>query len=200
MKEIFLKGGPLMYVILVFSIMGLAIIIEKLIYFFSTEKGDHQKLRVQLKEYVNKKDINGAKAVCSLSRNSVSRVLAVILDNANQTRKVLEETVKEVVLEQVTLLERFMWIVKITATVTPLVGLLGTVMGMIKAFNVIAAQGVGNPEMLAGGISMALITTAAGLSVAIPAFVLYHYFDKKIDNTISEMEKASVEFLNILGR
>ncbi len=200
MKEIFLKGGPLMYVILVFSIMGLAIIIEKLIYFFSTEKGDHQKLRVQLKEYVNKKDINGAKAVCSLSRNSVSRVLAVILDNANQTRKVLEEKVKEVVLEQVTLLERFMWILKITATVTPLVGLLGTVMGMIKAFNVIAAQGVGNPEMLAGGISMALITTAAGLSVAIPAFVLYHYFDKKIDNTISEMEKASVEFLNILGR
>ncbi len=127
-------------------------------------------------------------------------VLAVILDNTKAERKVLEEKVKEVVLEQVTLLQRFMWILKITATVTPLVGLLGTVMGMIKAFNVIAAQGVGNPEMLAGGISMALITTAAGLSVAIPAFVLYHYFDKKIDNTISEMEKASVEFLNILGR
>ena len=199
MKEIFLKGGPLMYVILIFSIMGLTVIIEKLIYFFSTEKGDYQKLRSQLKGFVNKNDISGAKAVCSLSRNSVSMVLAVILDNTKAERKVLEEKVKEVVLEQVTLLERFMWILKITATVTPLVGLLGTVMGMIKAFNVKAAQGVGNPEMLAGGISMALITTAAGLSVAIPAFVFYHYFDKKIDNIISEMEKASVEFLNILG-
>ncbi len=200
MKEILVKGGPLVYVILVFSIIGLTVIIERLIYFLKVEKGDYKKLREQLKGFVQKNDISGAKAVCSLSSNSVSRVLNVILENAKQDRKVLEEKIKEVVLERITVLERFMWLLKITAHVTPLLGLLGTVTGMMKTFNVIASQGVGNPEMLAGGISEALITTATGLCVAIPALVLYNYFDRKIDNTISEMEKASVEFLNIFGR
>lgn len=200
MKEIFLKGGPLVYVIFIFSVLGLTVIIERMYYFFKTEKGDYKKLKNQLKGFVEKNDISGAKAVCSLNSNSVSRIIQVILDNIKADRKALDEKIKEVALEQISILERFMWILKITASVTPLIGLLGTVMGMIKAFNVIAAQGVGNPEMLAGGISEALITTAAGLSVAIPAIVLYNYFEKKVDYIINEMEKASVEFLNILGR
>ncbi len=200
MKEIFLKGGPLVYVIFIFSVLGLTVIIERMYYFFKTEKGDYKKLKNQLKGFVEKNDISGAKAICSLNSNSVSRIIQVILDNIKADRKALDEKIKEVALEQISTLERFMWILKITASVTPLIGLLGTVMGMIKAFNVIAAQGVGNPEMLAGGISEALITTAAGLSVAIPAIVLYNYFEKKVDYIINEMEKASVEFLNILGR
>lgn len=200
MKEMFIKGGPLMYAILGFSILGLTVVINRLLYFFQTEKGDYQKLREQLKEYVKKNDINGAKALCSVNNNSVSKVLTVILENYKLSRGLLEEKIKEVALEQISILERFMWLLKMTGTISPLLGLLGTVTGMIKAFNVIAAKGVGNPEMLAGGIAEALITTAAGLFVAIPAVVLYHYFDKKIANVVNEMEKVSVEFLNILGR
>ncbi len=200
MKEILLKGGPLVFLIFGFSILGLTVVVERMIYFFKVEKGDYKKLKDQLKGYVQKRDYNGAKAVCSLNSNSVSKIIQVILDNIKADRKSLDEKIKEVALEQISVLERYMWILKITANVTPLIGLLGTVTGMIKAFNVIASQGVGNPEMLAGGISEALITTAAGLAVAIPAVVLYNFFEKKIDYIINEMEKTSVEFLNILGR
>jgi len=200
MKDLFVKGGPLMYFILIFSILGLAVIIQKIIFFIKVEKGDHQKLKEQIKTFLQKNDINGAKAICSLNQNSVAKVLTVILENIKSNRKNLEEKLKEVILERISVLEKFMWILKITTSVSPLLGLLGTVMGMIKTFNVIAAQGVGNPELLAGGISEALLTTAAGLSVAIPALVFYNYFNKKIDIIIGEMEKTSVEFLNILTK
>ncbi|MBU1076035.1 MAG: MotA/TolQ/ExbB proton channel family protein [Spirochaetes bacterium] len=200
MKELFIKGGPLVYVIFFFSILGLAVVIERFYYFFKTEKGDNKNLKDQIKAYIKNNDINGAKAVCSMNKSSVSKVIQIILDNIKASRTSLEEKIKEVALEQISKLERYMWILKTTGHVTPLLGLLGTVTGMMKTFNVIAARSIGNPEMLAGGISEALITTATGLSVAIPAVVLFNYFEKKIDNTIHEMEQASVEFLNILGR
>ena len=112
MIEILSKGGPIVYVILCFSILGLTVIIERFFYFFKTEKGDYKRLRERIKELVEKNDISGAKAVCSLSKNSVSKVLQVILDNIKTGRKSLEEKIKEVALEQMSVLERFMWILK----------------------------------------------------------------------------------------
>ncbi len=199
MKEIFISGGPLMYVILLFSIVGLTVIIERFIYFIFIEQGSYDKIKSEIKIYVERKDINGAKAVCSRYNTSVSRVIMVILENIGDERDLLEEKIREVVLDEIPIMEKFMWLLGMAAHVTPLVGLLGTVTGMIKAFNVIAVQGVGKPEMLATGISEALITTASGLTVAIPAVIFYNYFNKKIDKKINEMEKAAVEFLNVLG-
>lgn len=198
MKEILFEGGTLVYIIIFFSILGLAVVIERLIYFFYIEKGDYEELKKEVFDCLKKDDIPGAQRVCEMYDNSVSRVLNAILENPKLERKILEEKVKEVALSQIPILERFVWLLGITANVSPLLGLLGTVTGMIKAFNVIAIEGVGKPEMLASGISEALITTAAGLTVAIPAMILNNYINKKIDNIINEMEKASVETINIL--
>lgn len=200
MLALFEKGGILMYFILISSIMGLTVVIERFIYFFMYEKGDYETLKNEILDYIKDNDLEGAKEVLAEKKHSVARVLETIIEDAGENREILEEKVREVALAQIPSLEKFMWLLGMTAHVTPLLGLLGTVTGMIKAFNVIATHGVGNPEMLATGISEALITTAAGLSVAIPATVLHNYLNKKIDGIINEMEKASVEFLNILGK
>ena len=112
----------------------------------------------------------------------------------------MEEKARERALIEIPKLENHMWLLGVVAHVTPLVGLLGTVSGMITAFRVIAVVGSGKPEMLADGISQALITTAAGLTVAIPALILYNYYNKKIDHVVNEIEKTAVEFINSLRK
>ncbi|EHO22258.1 hypothetical protein HMPREF9466_00101 [Fusobacterium necrophorum subsp. funduliforme 1_1_36S] len=112
----------------------------------------------------------------------------------------LEEKGKEVAIQQLRHLERNMWLISVAAHVAPLVGLLGTVTGMIKAFQAVALYGTGDPAVLAKGISEALYTTAGGLFVAIPAMILYNYYNKKIDTIISDMEQSSTELLNYFRR
>ena len=114
MKEMFFKGGPLMYVILGFSIVALAVVINRFFYFFLAEKGDKRKLREQLKEYIKKDDISAAKALCTVTNNSISKIIAVILENYKLSKELLEEKVEEVAMEQVSILERYVWILKLT--------------------------------------------------------------------------------------
>ncbi len=89
-----------------------------------------------------------------------------------------------------------MWLLSVVAHTTPLIGLLGTVTGMIKAFQAVSLHGTGDASVLASGISQALLTTAGGLFVAIPSIILYNYFNKKIDDQINDMEKGSAELIN----
>ncbi len=142
--------------------------------------------------------------LCELYSNSSSKVLKEVITEVNFGEEVkvdiLEEKAREVALSMLPKLERHMWLLGVTANVTPLVGLLGTVSGMIIAFKDIAKVGTGNPEVLASGISQALITTAAGLTVAIPAVIFYNYFNKKIDNIVNDIEKSSVELINVLRK
>ncbi|WP_372714604.1 MotA/TolQ/ExbB proton channel family protein, partial [Ilyobacter sp.] len=112
----------------------------------------------------------------------------------------MEEKAREVGLAQLPRLERGMWLLGIVAHTTPLLGLLGTVTGMIQAFHAIASYGTGDPSVLAEGISKALITTAGGLTVAIPAVIFYNYFNKRIDTVINNMEKSSVEMINFFRK
>lgn len=112
----------------------------------------------------------------------------------------LEEKGKEVAIQQLRYLERNMWLISVAAHVAPLVGLLGTVTGMIKAFQAVALYGTGDPAVLAKGISEALYTTAGGLFVAIPAMILYNYYNKKIDSIVSDIEQSSTELLNYFRR
>ncbi len=108
----------------------------------------------------------------------------------------MEEKGKEKAIEQIKYLERNMWLISMAAHTSPLLGLLGTVTGMIKAFQSISVHGTGDAGILALGISEALYTTAGGLIVAIPCMILYNYFNKKIDIIISDIEKTSTEMLN----
>ncbi|MBC2856631.1 MAG: MotA/TolQ/ExbB proton channel family protein [Cetobacterium sp.] len=198
------NGGFLMYIILLMSIIGLGVVIERALYFNINEKSDMTKLRPILRQAIEKNDIKEAIANLSSNKSSTSKVLKEILGFWYRTKTTnvvaLEEKGREAALSQIPQLERNMWILSIVAHTTPLIGLLGTVTGMIQAFQAVSLHGTGDPSVLANGISQALLTTAGGLIVAIPALVFYNYFNKKIDEQINEMEKGSAELINYFRR
>ncbi|MGL4980481.1 MAG: MotA/TolQ/ExbB proton channel family protein [Fusobacteriaceae bacterium] len=197
-------GGPLMIAIFIMAVVGLTIIVERTIYFKLNEKGNMSKIKTAIKQHIEKSEIKEAIILLNSNKSSTAKVIKEILTFWYRTNTTnitsLEEKAKEAMLVQLPLLERRMWVLSVVAHVTPLLGLLGTVTGMIQAFQAVAAHGTGDPAILAGGISEALLTTAGGLFVAIPALICYNYLDKKIDFTIGEMEKYSTEFINFFRK
>jgi biopolymer transport protein ExbB len=116
-----------------------------------------------------------------------------------QGRDEMKEAIEDNANQEIPILERNLPTLSTIGNICPLLGLLGTVFGMVKAFNVIAVMGVGKPEALAGGISEALLTTAFGLSVAIPTIVIYNYLSHRVDKLIREMEVNCVELIDLLS-
>lgn len=198
------NGGFLMYFILLMSIIGTFVIIERFIYFKTKERYSFAEIKIKLRKYIENNDVKGAIGYLGRTNSSVAIVLKEILGYWERTNtkntETLEEKAREVALTQIPLLEKKMWLLSIVAHATPLIGLLGTVTGMIKAFQSVAIYGTGNPKVLATGISEALFTTAGGLFVAIPALIFYNYFNKRIDAVINDMEKGSTEVINYFRR
>lgn len=194
------NGGILMYFILAMSIIGLSAVIERFIYFNKNEKDTRSFLTKDIKDLLEKGDIKNTVILLNKERSSVSKVLKEILlesyKNPGASVTKLEEKGKEKALYQLTLLERNMWLVSLAAHLTPLLGLLGTVTGMIKAFQAVSIYGTGDASVLAKGISEALFTTAGGLFVAVPALIFYNYFNKKIDKIVNDMEITTTELIN----
>ncbi|NOQ35327.1 MAG: MotA/TolQ/ExbB proton channel family protein [Methylococcaceae bacterium] len=125
-------------------------------------------------------------------------ILATGLENRNHGRDVMKSSIEEQGRQVAHQLERFLNTLGTIASITPLLGLLGTVLGMIKVFAAIMENGVGNPAVLAGGISEALITTAAGLTVAIPSLIFHRYFERLIDEYVLKMEEESLKLVDII--
>ena len=194
------NGGILMYVILIMSIVGVSAIIERFIYFAKNERENRGFLSKEIKEGLDSGNLKDLIIMLNKETSSVSKVLKEVLyelyKNPNATTQKLEEKGKEKAMYQVTQLERNMWLISLAAHLTPLIGLLGTVTGMIKAFQAVALYGTGDASVLAKGISEALFTTAGGLLVAIPALMFYNYFNKKIERIISDMEIITTELIN----
>lgn len=197
-------GGFLMWFIFALGVLGLYAILERTVYFMIREKNSIANLNKKLKDMLEKNKIKEAIVHLNSNKSSSARVLQAILIYGYKENKksleALEEKGKEVAIQQLRHLERNMWLISVAAHVAPLVGLLGTVTGMIKAFQAVALYGTGDPAVLAKGISEALYTTAGGLFVAIPAMILYNYYNKKIDSIISDMEQSSTELLNYFRR
>lgn len=128
----------------------------------------------------------------------LGRILAAGLINMHHEREVMKEAIEETGRQVVQELERFLNTLGTIASITPLLGLLGTVIGMIKVFAAITSLGVGNPAVLAGGISEALITTASGLSVAIPSLMFYRYFRGKVDALVLKMEEEALKMVEVI--
>lgn len=198
------NGGFLMYFIILMSVLGTGVIIERFLYFRMREKNRFADIRPALRKYIEENDIKGAIGFLSTSKSSAGLVLKEVLSFWNKTKTTnivtLEEKAREAALSQIPLLERNMWLLSIVAHTSPLLGLLGTVTGMIKAFQAVAVYGTGDAKVLATGISEALFTTAGGLFVAIPALIIYNYYNKKIDEIINDMEKGSTEVINYFRR
>lgn len=198
------NGGFLMYFILLMSVLGTGVIIERFIYFRTKEKNNFSYIKPVLRKYIEEDNVKGAIGYLSNSKSSTGMVLKEVLSFWNKTNTTnivtLEEKAREAALSQIPLLERNMWLLSIVAHTTPLIGLLGTVTGMIKAFQAVAIHGTGDAKILASGISEALFTTAGGLFVAIPALIIYNYYNRKIDEIINDMEKGSTEVINYFRR
>lgn len=206
MKEIIISGGPLMAVILLLSVAGLTVILERGHYFYKHEKHNGELLISHLENFIKKNEKERAIQACDYFKNTSSKVMKTILSEYSRGEMncckfdYLEEKARECALRELPKLEKNMWILAVAANVTPLAGLLGTVTGMIGAFNSMAKHGAGDPTLLASGISQALITTASGLAVAIPSLIFYNFYQKKIEKAMMDMEKNVVEFINILRK
>lgn len=204
MLEIFRSGGPLMYLIFILSVLGVTVIVERALFFMKNDREISVEIKAELRDTFKNKEKEEALEICKKESGATYRVLEAIIKECEFDGFVdveyLEEKAREAALTEIPKLEKHMWLLGVVSHVTPLVGLLGTVSGMISAFRVIAAGGAGKPELLATGISQALITTAAGLTVAIPALIFYNYFNKHIDNIVNDIEKNSVEIINYLRK
>ncbi|RCX30670.1 MotA/TolQ/ExbB proton channel family protein [Thioalbus denitrificans] len=197
MWELVKSGGWIMLPIILCSVVALAIILER---FWALRGGRvcPRHLVAQAWNLARQGQLD-AKHIASLRRNShLGRVLAAGLVNREHDREVMKESIEEVGRHVAMDLERYLNSLGTIAAITPLLGLLGTVVGMIKVFNTITALGVGNPAALAGGISEALITTAAGLTVAIPSLMFYRYFRGRVDALVVTMEQEALKMVEVL--
>lgn len=197
MFEIVKSGGLLMIPILGCSVVAAAIIIERL-WTLQQKRVLPDNLSRTVWKWVKKKQLN-EKNIKALGESSpLGAILAAGLENKDRDRAVMKERIEDTGRHVVHDLERFLNSLGTIAAISPLLGLLGTVIGMIKVFAAITAFGVGDPSVLAKGISEALITTGAGLSVAIPALIGYRYLSSRVDGLVIQMEKEAMRLVDTL--
>jgi len=194
---IIISGGWLMIPILLCSVAAVAFIAERF-WSLQTNKITPPTLVAQVWQWY-KADSLDENRIDALSSNSpLGRILAAGLQNRAFPREVMKESIEDTGRQVVHELERFLNTLGTIAAITPLLGLLGTVIGMIKVFTAITQHGVGNPSILAGGISEALITTAAGLFVAIPTLIFYRYFRGKVEMLVLKMEEEALKMVDVM--
>ncbi len=188
MLTFFFKGGPVMYPLLLCSLAALTVIIERLI-FWTRERGTRdQKLVDGVLEYAEKNDYIEASRLGSGSKDYVARILVCGIVHRNFSLKSALEMAAAVEIKR---MRRFMNVLDTLVTLSPLLGILGTVTGIIRSFEAIGASGAQNPIAVSGGIAEALITTATGLLIAIPSLAFLNYFNSKIEDAVHEIETYS---------
>ncbi len=189
----------MMLPIILCAIVSMGIILER----YWTLKASRvvpADLTAQVWGWVKKNELT-SKQIQSLHGGSpLGQILAAGLVHRNSDRVLMKESIEDTGRHVVHELERYLESLGTIAAISPLLGLLGTVIGMIRVFTVITSQGVGDPSQLAGGISEALITTAAGLTVAIPALIGYRYVRNRIDTLVVQMEKESLKLVEAIHR
>jgi len=199
MIEIFLKGGPLMYPILICSVIGWAIFLERLKCFYVIRRSI-SPLMLEVAGFIQAEKFSEAVSLCQMQNSPLAKILVVVLANSGAERLKLKTLAEEVGSREAVFLKRYLGLLGTIANVAPLIGLLGTVLGMIEAFNVIATQGVGTPITLGAGISEALITTAAGLSVAVPMILLHRYLSSRVEHILLELEESTMQIVDLVGK
>jgi biopolymer transport protein ExbB len=195
--DLFVRGGLFMYPILLCSVIALAIFLERLWVLRRSQVLPEEFIR-NVEELLRKQKLAEAVYLCQGQASSIARVFLGGLKHAGRGMWLVKEGIEEMGSREAVVLEKHVGALATIANLTPLLGLLGTVSGMIKTFNVISVQGVGNPAPLAGGIAEALITTASGLCVAIPTLVCYRILKDRTESLVFEMEEHSMAVIEIL--
>ena len=197
MAEFIVKGGVFMYPIIFCSVVALAIFLERL-WFLRRKNIIPEDFVQKVEGLVRKGKIGDATFLCQSDVSSIAKIFLAGLKNTRKGLWLVKEAIEERGSREATILERNVNLLATLANVATLLGLLGTVSGMIKTFNAISVHGVGGSAPLAGGIAEALITTAAGLCVAIPTLVCYRVLKDKAESLIFEMEENCIRIIEIM--
>lgn len=194
-----MKGGLVMIPLLILSTIAIAVFIEKLIVL--------RRRKVLAPAIVNvietvktKEDLPLAISICDQNQGAFSNIIKIVLHNPEATQSEVKEELNDRGRQEIRSLERGLGFLEIVATVSPILGLLGTVMGMIKVFKTIALEGVGEASALSGGISEALISTAAGLTVAIPVLFIYHFLANRVEGYMLDIEEQTNRLLKTMKK
>ena len=187
MWAIFVKGGLIMIPLSLLSVLGLAVVVEKLL--------NLRQTRVLQSDVVNcieslntPADIPMAIKFCGRYNSPMANIIRAGLEEASSPLSEVRQAMEDTGRKEIKRLERYLVVLETVAAASPLLGLLGTVLGMIKVFSVISISGVGQAGLLSGGIAEALITTAFGLSIGIPALIAFNFFDSRVDNLTVKIE------------
>jgi biopolymer transport protein ExbB len=196
--DLALAGGWAMIPLLLLSMLAIYIFIER----YLTLKKAAQKpegFNSRIKNMVLAGDINGAKMLCAQTNTPVARMLEKGISRIGQPLKGIEASIENVGKIEISRLEKNLSTLATVAGAAPMLGFLGTVTGMIAAFIAIAqAEGTVSPKLLSSGIYQAMVTTATGLIIGLPAYVAYNYLVSKIDSIVHDMEYSSIEFIDLL--
>ena len=197
MFELVREGGWVMLPIIICSVAAVSIIAER-IWALRRQRICPRQLVEQIWQWAQRGHLDVARVTALRAGSPLGQVLAAGLMNIQHSREIMKESIEEAGRHVVLELERYLNTLGTIAAVTPLLGLYGTVLGMIKIFSSISNSGVGNPAVLAGGISEALFTTVAGLTVAIPSLMAHRYFQRRVDELVSTMEQEALKMVEIL--
>jgi biopolymer transport protein ExbB len=198
LKQKFIEGGPtFMSFVLITLILGLAFAIERVLY-LNLATSNTKKLLVKVEEALDSGGIEAAKEVCRTTRGPVASIFYQGLDRFDHGIDVVEKSIISYGGVQAGLLEKGLSWIALFIALAPMLGFMGTVLGMISAFDAIEVAGDISPSLVAGGIKVALITTVTGLIVAIILQIFYNYCVAKIDSIVNNMEDASISLLDLL--
>lgn len=203
MFDMVVKGGPIMYPIILCSIIALAIVIER-VYHLHRARIDTKKFMDEIADKLKRNKIVEAIEMCENTPGPIAHILRAGILKHDRPKEEIKEAIEEAGLHEVPRLEKNLPALSTITYIAPLLGLLGTVTGMVRCFQIIQEKSTSlhavSPGDLAGGIWEALITTVAGLCVAIPAYVAYQYLVNKVDGFILDMERSATDLTNILTK
>ena len=191
------RGGPAMLGLLICSVVAVAIVIERLV-FFSKQHGDSKELLRQLGQRIAVDDLAGAVKICRSEKGMLPKILEFGLQRGNKNRADITDALSIALMEHLNSLERNLGVIGTIAVIAPFVGLFGTVLGIIHAFDDIALKGNSSPAVVAAGVGEALVTTAAGLFVAVISVVFFNYFKTRIKAYNQEMIVAANQLAEML--
>jgi biopolymer transport protein ExbB len=202
MWDLIQKGGPMMYLIILSSVLAFGVVIER-IYHLSRARIDADKFMDDIMNVLKRNKIIEAIELCNSTPGPIAHIVKAGILKHDRSKHEIKEAIEEAGQLEVPRLEKHLPVLATVAHVAPLLGLLGTVTGMIKAFQVIQQKASSmvpvNPGDLAGGIWEALLATLAGLSVAIPTYVAYNYLVSQVDNLVYDMERSATDLTNMLS-
>jgi biopolymer transport protein ExbB len=195
--ELIKQGGPVMVILILMSILAVAIVIERL-WFFAQQHGDSKALLRELGAKIAADDIPGAIKISRTNKGMLPRILEFGLQRGTKNRADITDALSIALMENLNQLERNLGIIGTIAVIAPFVGLLGTVLGIIRAFQDIALKGNSTPAVVAAGVGEALVTTAAGLFVAVISVIFFNYFKTRIKAYNQEMIVAANQLAEML--